>query len=71
MGNWRRIETDPADITAKGDDTLELSKDAAKAKPKKKPENKVSVHFCPHAAGESASEWYNCKDDPLALYEEF
>lgn len=71
MGNWRRIETDPTDILSVGDDTLEVSKDAAEAKPKKKAVNKVSIHFCPHAAGEPASGWYNCKDDPLAQYEEF
>lgn len=30
----------------------------------------VSVHLCPHAEGEPASEWYNCKNDPRARYEE-
>ena len=70
MGNWRRIETDPTELSV-GEDTLEVSKDVAKAKPKKKPGNKVSIHFCPHAAGEPASEGYNCKDDPRAQYEEF
>lgn len=28
----------------------------------------VSVHLCPHAAGES-SGWYNCKRDARAQYE--
>ena len=31
---------------------------------------RATVHLCPHAAGEPASEWYNCKDDPRAQYEE-
>ena len=31
----------------------------------------VTVHRCPHAAGEPASEWYNCKDAPQAQYEVF
>lgn len=30
---------------------------------------KASVHLCPHAAGET-SEWYNCRDDVRAMYEE-
>ena len=67
MPTWRRIETD----LDGSEDTLEVSKEAAKAKPKKKLGNKVSVHLCPHAAGEPASEWYNCKDDPRTQYEEF
>mgnify|MGYP001590783964 CR=1 FL=1 len=73
MGTWRRIEIDPELDEAKRvttEDTLEVSKKAAKAKPKKKPTTSVSVHFCPHAAGEPASEWYSCKDDPKAMYEE-
>lgn len=70
MATWRRIEIDPDDFS-KSEDTLELSKTGAKAKLKKKIGNKVSVHFCPHAAGEPSSEWYNCKDDSRAEYEEF
>ena len=30
----------------------------------------ASLHLCPHAAGEPDSEWYNCKDDSRAQYEE-
>ena len=73
MATWRRIETDlDPDVTKRGaaEDTLEVSKDAAKAKPKKKVGNMVSVHLCPHAAGEPASGWYSCRDDPRAQYEE-
>ena len=65
MGNWRRIETDlDPDETKREplEDTLEISKAAAKAKPKKKLTSKVSIHFCPHAVGETDG-WYNCKDD--------
>lgn len=72
-GTWRRIETDlDPDTTKRGpvEDTIEVSKDAAKGKLKKKSTSIVSVHFCPHAAGEPASEWYHCKDDPRAQYEE-
>lgn len=73
MGTWRRIETDlDPDETKRllPEDTLEISKEAAKVKPKKKVTSLVSVHLCPHAAGEPASKWYNCKDDPRAEYEE-
>ena len=31
---------------------------------------RVSVHACPHAAGEPATEWFDCKNDPRAQYEE-
>lgn len=30
----------------------------------------VSVHFCPHAAGEESPTWFDCKEDPRAEYEE-
>ena len=69
MPTWRRIETDPT--PGESTDTLEVSKAVAKGKPKKKVGNLVSIHFCPHAAGEPASEWYNCRDDVRSQYEEF
>jgi len=72
MATWRRIETDSEPDPTKrlvAEDTLEVSKDTAKAKVKKKATSMVSIHFCPHAAGEPASEWYSCKDDPRAQYE--
>lgn len=69
MGTWRRIETD-RDDPKKSTDTFEINKASAKGKPKSKIGNKVSVHLCPHAAGESLDEWYNCKDAPQAQYEE-
>ena len=69
MATWRRIETDPT--PGGSTDTLEVSKESAKGKPKKNINNLASVHFCPHAAGEPSSEWYNCKDDLRAQYEEF
>ena len=31
---------------------------------------RASVHLCPHAAGEPAITWYNCRDDGRAQYEE-
>lgn len=31
---------------------------------------RASLHLCPHAAGEPASGWYNCRDDVRAQYEE-
>ena len=31
---------------------------------------KASLHLCPHAAGEPATDWYNCRDDAQAQYEE-
>jgi hypothetical protein len=31
---------------------------------------RASVHFCPHARGEPASEGYSCRDDPRAQYQE-
>ena len=31
---------------------------------------RVSVHLCPHSAEEPSSEWYNCRTDPRARYEE-
>ena len=31
---------------------------------------RVSIHLCPHAAGEPASGWYNCRDDAQSQYEE-
>ena len=68
MGTWRRIETD-LDDPQKSKDSLETDKVSAKGKPKAKVGNKVSVHLCPHAAGE-LSGWYSCKDDPRAEYEE-
>ncbi len=73
MATWRRIEVDLDPDEAKRqppEDTLEVSKEAAKGKPKKKVTSTVSVHLCPHAAGEPASAWYSCKDDPRAQYEE-
>ena len=30
----------------------------------------VSVHFCPHAAGESPDQWWDCKQDVRSQYEE-
>ena len=30
----------------------------------------TSVHFCPHAVGGPSSEWWNCKNDSRAQYEE-
>ena len=30
----------------------------------------ASLHLCPHAAGEPPNEWYNCKEDVRAQYEE-
>lgn len=74
MPTWRRIERDlDPDVTKRApvEDTLEVSKDAAKTKPKKKATSRVSIHFCPHAAGEPALAWYNCRRDPRAQYEEF
>ena len=73
MGTWRRIEIDldPDESKRKPtEDTLEPSKGAAKAKPKKKVTSKVSIHLCPHAQGE-LSGWYDCRNDPRAEYEEF
>ena len=73
MPTWRRIEIDLDPDESKRqppEDALEPSKEAAKAKPKKKITSKVSIHFCPHAVGET-SGWYNCKDDTRAQYEEF
>ena len=73
MATWRRIETDVDPILATRlpvEDTLESSKDAAKAKAKRKATSVVSIHLCPHAAGEPASEWYNCRDDARSQYEE-
>lgn len=30
---------------------------------------KVSLHLCPHAAGEPPETWWNCQHDPRAMYE--
>ena len=31
---------------------------------------RASVHLCSHAAGESATTWWDCRTDPRAQYEE-
>lgn len=33
---------------------------------------KVSIHHCPHnaEASQSPAQWYNCREDPRAQYEE-
>lgn len=31
---------------------------------------KVSVHLCPHAMGESADQWWDCRRDVRSQYEE-
>lgn len=66
MAVWRRLEHDPTRLL----DEILPTQAAAKSKPKQNAGNKVSVHFCPHSAGEPASEWYNCRTDPRAQYEE-
>mgnify|MGYP001571283208 CR=1 FL=1 len=30
----------------------------------------ASLHLCPHAAGERPEEWYDCRADARAAYEE-
>lgn len=31
---------------------------------------RVSVHLCPHVAGEPPALWWNCRSDPRAEYTE-
>ena len=73
MPMWRRIATDRDPNEAARVPPLDQrlpSQAAARAIPRRKPTERVSIHFCPHAAGEPSGEWYNCKDDPRAQYEE-
>ena len=76
MANWRVLTTINPDIlgVVPRVDVVLPSKAAARAiavTEKIKPGvTKTSVHLCPHAAGEPASEWYDCKLDPRAQYEE-
>mgnify|MGYP001592726434 CR=1 FL=1 len=76
MASWRVLTT--VDSTVPGAvppvDVLALTREAArglatagKAKPGVR---KATVHVCPHAAGAPASEWWNCRDDPRAQYQE-
>lgn len=76
MPNWRVLTT--VDRTIPGAvppiDVLALTQAAARglatAEAAKPGVTKTSVHLCPHAAGESASEWWNCRDDSRSQYEE-
>lgn len=34
------------------------------------PTGMIKTHLCSHAQGELEAEWTNCKDDPLAEYQE-
>jgi len=73
MATWRRIaiDLDPNEATrAPSLDQAFPSRDAARAQAKRRPTEHVSIHLCPHAAGEPASEWYSCSHDPRAQYEE-
>ena len=75
MPNWRILTTvdrtvpgavPPVDVLAL---TQAVARGLATAEKAKPGVTKATVHLCPHAAGET-SGWYNCKDDPLAMYEE-
>lgn len=76
MPSWRVLTT--VDSTVPGAvppvDVLALTQAAARglatAEKAKPGVTKATVHLCPHAAGEPPSEWYNCKSDVRAMYEE-
>lgn len=77
VGIWRVITRDlrPRPVMpGPPEDFDELLPDQASAKARqalrKNPNTRVSVHLCPHAAGEAASVWWNCRDDARSLYEE-
>lgn len=78
MTTWRLITKDLRDLKDKdllSDDADEQFPDKASADiaklNRKKPHTQVSLHLCPHAAGEPASEWWDCRNDPRSQYEEF
>lgn len=76
MPVWRVITIDLRALIdrnpSEGRDEIFLDKASAKAAQalRKNPHTRVSVHFCSHAAGEPSSEWYSCRDDVRAQYEE-
>ena len=75
VGTWRVLSRpDPAVPAARPTDLLLPTQAAARAQAaieRARPGiARVSVHFCPHAAGEPASAWWNCRDDVRAQYEE-
>lgn len=74
MATWRVLSvvsmispTRPIDVLALTQAAARGLATAEKAKPGVL---RVTVHFCPHAAGEGAEFWYNCKTDSRAQYEE-
>lgn len=73
MATWRVLSTSDS-LAVQGVDLLLPTQTAARAQAtteRVKPGIvRVSVHFCPHAVGEGADGWYNCKTDSRAQYEE-
>ena len=74
MPTWRVLSvvsmlspTPPIDILALTQAAARGLATAEKAKPGVM---RVTVHLCPHAAGEGSPGWYNCKTDLRAQYEQ-
>ena len=72
MPTWRVLST--TDGTTPGVDLRLPIQTAARAQAaveKARPGvGRVSVHLCPHAAGEDPATWFDCKEDARAEYEE-
>lgn len=74
MSQWRVIdivESGRAPVMERvANRTAALARAAALKAARGAQPGRTSVHICPHSAGEPASEWYDCKADPRAQYEE-
>ena len=74
MPTWRVIESGPESVE-RSDETFSTEAQARTRRNQRRDRagrvNRISLHLCPHAAGEDSMFWYNCKTDPRAQYEEF
>lgn len=76
MANWRVLTTVDPDFpdAVSSSDLLLPNQAAARARAATERVRpgvmKASVHLCPHAAGEPASEWWDCRNDVRSQYEE-